>query len=49
MSDKPQPPAKGKAPKTEKTRTGYEVPIPKRDEFFRNLAKTVQPNRETDS
>lgn len=48
MTEKPQR-AKDEPPKTEKTKTGYEVPIPTREEFFKNLAKTAQPNRESDS
>jgi hypothetical protein len=28
---------------TEKTPKGYEVPVPKRSEFFRNLKKIARP------
>ena len=30
---------------TERTRTGYEVPIPKRGEFFSNLKKGAKPEK----
>jgi hypothetical protein len=28
---------------TQKTPTGYEIPVPTRGEFLRNLKKTVKP------
>jgi hypothetical protein len=31
-----------KKPPTERTRTGHEVPIPKRSEFFSNLRKIAK-------
>jgi len=34
--------------KTQKTPKGYEIPIPTRGEFYKNLAKTVKrPKRST--
>jgi hypothetical protein len=42
MSDKPQPPAK---PKPQKTKTGAEIPVPKRGEFYENLGKASKPDR----
>jgi hypothetical protein len=36
-------PVADESPKTEKTKTGYEVPIPKREEFFHNLKKASKP------
>jgi hypothetical protein len=41
MSDKPQPPAKDE-PK-QKTKTGAEIPVPKRGEFYENLGKASKP------
>ena len=29
--------------KTQKTPTGYEIPVPTRGEFFANLKKTAKP------
>jgi len=38
-------PRKPKKQPTERTRTGYEVPIPKRGEFFSNLKKVAKPEK----
>jgi hypothetical protein len=35
--------AESKKP-TEKTPKGFEVPVPKRGEFFKNLKKIAKPN-----
>lgn len=34
---------------TEKTPKGFEVPVPKRGEFFANLKKLAQPAKREDS
>jgi hypothetical protein len=33
---------------TERTPTGYKVPVPKRDEFFGNLKKAAKPEKAPD-
>ncbi len=35
----------GKRDRTEKTPKGYEVPVPKRGEFFANLKKVAKPTK----
>jgi hypothetical protein len=42
MTDKEQPPAKPE-PK-QKTKTGAEIPVPKRGEFFKSLKKAMKPD-----